>query len=197
MTEYGAKSWGEKVTHVDVSSAWVVSAGFVSPRWCQVRGQPFLASSQGAWDLILWAWLLILFWHLLVTSRYVYVGLAAYRSKANRQARLVERNACFISDTSNWGEGEGGRHLFKGWLPPSLLPTSRGWEPYRQSWGWSVTCRSNTVILTVIFKLVISDLPSIILIVLGTVNLQFQSPFVPISLWSVLGIVAVYNLVIM
>ena len=46
--------------------------------------------------------------------------------------------------------------------------------------------------LTVIFKLVISGLASIILIVLGTVNLQFQGPFVPISLWSVLRIVAVH-----
>ena len=46
--------------------------------------------------------------------------------------------------------------------------------------------------LTVIFKLVISGLTSIILIVLGTSNLQFQGPFVPISLWSVLRIVAVH-----
>ena len=44
--------------------------------------------------------------------------------------------------------------------------------------------------LIVIFKLVISGLTSVILIVLGTVNLQFQSLFVPISLWPVLGIVA-------
>ena len=48
--------------------------------------------------------------------------------------------------------------------------------------------------LTVIFKLVISGLTSIILIVLGTSNLQFQGPFVPISLWSVLGIVAAHVL---
>ena len=46
--------------------------------------------------------------------------------------------------------------------------------------------------LTVIFKLLISGLANIILIVLGTVNLQFQGPFVPISLWSVLRIVAVH-----
>ena len=35
------------------------------------------------------------------TERYV-VGLAAYLSKANKQARLVERKVCFISDASNW-----------------------------------------------------------------------------------------------
>ena len=46
------------------------------------------------------------------------------------------------------------------------------------------------VALIVVFKLVISGLTSVILIVLGTVNLQFQGPFVPISLWPVLGIVA-------
>ena len=46
--------------------------------------------------------------------------------------------------------------------------------------------------LAVIFKLVIGALISVILVVLGTVNLQFQGPFVPISLSPVLGIVAVY-----
>ena len=47
-------------------------------------------------------------------------------------------------------------------------------------------------ILTVILKLVISGLTSIILIVLGTVNLQLQGQFVPIFLKPVLRIVAVY-----
>ena len=46
------------------------------------------------------------------------------------------------------------------------------------------------VALIVVFKLVISGLTSVIVSVLGTVNLQFQGPFVPISLWPVLGIVA-------
>ena len=44
--------------------------------------------------------------------------------------------------------------------------------------------------LLVIFKLVITGLPSIILVVLGTVNLQFWGALVPISLQLVLGIVA-------
>ena len=48
--------------------------------------------------------------------------------------------------------------------------------------------------LRVIFKLVISGLTSIILIVLGTVNLQFQGQFVPVSLWSVLRIMAAHVL---
>ena len=48
--------------------------------------------------------------------------------------------------------------------------------------------------LTVIFKLVISGLTGIILVVLGTVNLQFGGPFFPISLQSVLEIVAAHVL---
>ena len=44
--------------------------------------------------------------------------------------------------------------------------------------------------LTVIFKLVIIVLTNVILVVLGTVNLQLQGQFVPISLRSALGIAA-------
>ena len=46
--------------------------------------------------------------------------------------------------------------------------------------------------LTVILKLVIGDLTRVILIVLSTVNLQFQGQFVPISLRQILRIVAAY-----
>ena len=50
-------------------------------------------------------------------------------------------------------------------------PREAGGESfYRQSWGGEVTCRKSTVI----FKLVISNLTGIILVILGTVNLQFQ-----------------------
>ena len=44
--------------------------------------------------------------------------------------------------------------------------------------------------LTVIFKLLFSGLTSVILVVLGVVNLQFQGLCVPIPLWPFLGIVA-------
>ena len=44
--------------------------------------------------------------------------------------------------------------------------------------------------LTVFLKSVIAGLTSVILIVLSTVNLQFQGRFIPISLRPVLGIVA-------
>ena len=46
--------------------------------------------------------------------------------------------------------------------------------------------------LTVILKLVIGGLISVISIVLGTVNLQFQGQFVPTSLKPILRIVAAY-----
>ena len=48
--------------------------------------------------------------------------------------------------------------------------------------------------LIVIFKLVIGGLTSAILIVLGTVNLQFQGPSVAISLRPVPGTVAAHVL---
>ena len=44
--------------------------------------------------------------------------------------------------------------------------------------------------LTVISKVVNSGLTCMILIILRAVNLQFQGPFVPISLQSILRIVA-------
>ena len=50
--------------------------------------------------------------------------------------------------------------------------------------------------LTVILKLVLSGLTSIILVVLGTVNLQFQGLFVSVSLRPILKIVADYVMAI-
>lgn len=46
--------------------------------------------------------------------------------------------------------------------------------------------------LTVIFKLIISGLINVNLVVSGTVNFQFQGLFLPISLRQILGIVAAY-----
>ena len=47
----------------------------------------------------------------------------------------------------------------------------------------------------VILKLVIGGLTSVILTLLRTVSLQFQGQCVPLSLRSVLGIIAVYVIV--
>ena len=48
------------------------------------------------------------------------VDLAAHLSKANKQARLVERKVYF--KCRQLGEGEGGRHLSKGRLPSTWQP---------------------------------------------------------------------------
>ena len=88
------------------------------------------------------------------------------------------------------GAGEGGRHLSKGRLPdtpaagshPPSTPTPQqagGEESFYKEWWWEGVLHAETS-LTVIFKFVISGLTSIILIVSGTINLQFQGPFVPI-----------------
>ena len=58
--------------------------------------------------------------------------------------------------------------------------------------GWGLYAETAQSSLKVIFKVVISGLTSVILVVLGTVNLQFQDPFVSISLRPVLGIAAGY-----
>ena len=48
--------------------------------------------------------------------------------------------------------------------------------------------------LTVIFKVVVNGLTRISLLVLGTVDLQFQGPFVPISLQLILRIATAHVL---
>ena len=59
-------------------------------------------------------------------------------------------------------------------------------------WEWGRAMYRNSI---VIFKLVIVDLTSIILVVLGTVNnLQFQGPYVLVSFQPVLRIVAPHDL---
>ena len=103
-------------------------------------------------------------------NRKVYVrGPAANHSKASIKARLVQRKVCFISDAGNcWG-----------WWWTSVqgptLPTpwqEEGESFYRQSWSWgrlyAETAQSS---LTGIFKLVISGLNSIILVVFSSVQL--------------------------
>ena len=111
--------------------------------------------------------------------------------KANKQSSLEERKVCFILDAGSWWRGR--------WWKSVQRPTPATWQPvgqelfYRQTLGVvGATCRTAELSLTVIFKSVIGGLTSIILIVLGTVNLQFQGPFVSISLRPVLRIVAVY-----
>ena len=86
--------------------------------------------------------------------------------------------------------GEGGGHLSKG---PLSAPDKQGVRAFTDRVAGAGVGRGGCVLQaetaqsssTVIFKLVIGGLTSIILNVLGTVNLQFQGPFVPISSWSI------------
>ena len=72
-----------------------------------------------------------------------------------------------------------------------ICPKADSWP--RNQWGKSfyrqkegLHAETAQLALTVIFKLIVGGLTSIILVILGIVNLQFQDPFVPISLKPVL-----------
>ena len=52
--------------------------------------------------------------------------------------------------------------------------------------AWRANAETEQSSLTVIFRLVLGGLTSIILVVLGTLNLLFRGPFVLFSLWPVL-----------
>ena len=120
---------------------------------------------------------------------------AACLPKASKQARLVYRKVSFISDISyQWGRWQTSvqRPIP---LPPSPAQVTCGARACIDRWK-GLHAETTQLSLIVIFQLVISGLTSILLVVLGTVNLQFQGPFIPISLRPVLGIVAAYVLVI-
>ena len=96
----------------------------------------------------------------------------------------------FISDAGNWG----GRRVVDAQRPTPGSPTGEtsgaGAFTDRRRGLPAETAQSA---LPVIWELVVGGLTYIIMVVLGTVN-QFQSPFIPISLRPVLGIVAAHVL---
>ena len=93
----------------------------------------------------------------------------------------MERKVCFIPETSNQGRKQ---TTVQGPAPPTISGQELLWEGLHTEAAQSA--------LTVIFKLVIGGLTSIILMVIGMVNLQFQGQFVSISLRPIPGIVAAY-----
>ena len=105
-------------------------------------------------------------------------GLAAHLPKANKQFKVVERKVCFISYASRWCREEGG-HLSKDWFPSSGSHWGKSF--YRQKEG--AYAETGQSVPTVIFKLIICGLTIMILVVLGTVNLQFQVHLFPL-LWG-------------
>ena len=107
----------------------------------------------------------------------------------------MERKVCFISYAGNLGRGERGAGLQTSVQRPTS-PSGNQWGKsfYRQkvSGGGGLHAKIAQSSLTVIFKLVISGLTSVILVVLDIVNFQVQGPFVPISLQPVLRFMAAH-----
>ena len=105
--------------------------------------------------------------------------------KANKQARLVDRKACFTSEVGNWG-------VERGWTSLQRLtpPTGNEWGESFHRQRQRAPCRNAQSALTAIFRLVSSGLTSVMLLVSGTANLQLQGWFISVSLRAVLRIVA-------
>ena len=97
---------------------------------------------------------------------------------------MMERKVCFILDPSSREKRGEGRFLSKDGFPL----TDKQWASVFIDRGMGLCAETAQLALTVIFKLIISGLISIILIVLSIVNLQFQDQFIPISLRPVLRI---------
>ena len=98
---------------------------------------------------------------------------------------MVERKVCFILDAGNRGWGRDP-------CPKAdSLPDNQGARAFIDR-GRGLHAEIIQSALTVIVKLVICGLTSVILISLGTVHLQFQVLFVSISLRPVLGTVAAH-----
>ena len=113
-------------------------------------------------------------------KEYVFWGLATHCLKPNEHVRLVERNICFISDAGNrrGGRGEGGRHLSKSQLPrpPPPMTQQAGDVSFHRQRVCVGALRAETAesSLPVLFRWAMGGLSSVILVVLGAVNLQFR-----------------------
>lgn len=111
--------------------------------------------------------------------------LAAHCSKASaREARLVGRKVCFTLEACSWREGG---LLLKGQLPTDGGRALKGDFRGAQAKG-GATRRAAHSALTVVSRLVISGLISVVLVVLRTVSLRFQVHLCFISLNPVLGL---------
>ena len=124
-----------------------------------------------------------------VTKRWDFgVWLLATQKPINRPGWWKGKFALFPMSAPATGEGEG-IHLSKGWLPALATSGARAFINRRRGFHAEIAQLS----LTVILKLAIDGLTSIILVVLGTVNLQFQDPFFPFfwgqfsELWHLLS----------
>ena len=108
--------------------------------------------------------------------------------RAVKEARLVERKVCFISDADIWDGASRGQTSVQRPTPPTDGQWARALIDRRRALRVETTQSS----LAVILKLVISGLTRVILVTSGTVDLQFQGQFVSISSRPVLGITSGY-----
>ena len=94
----------------------------------------------------------------------------------------------FISDVSNWAGGGWWTSIQRPTPSPRAPPWARGfrarWRELHAETAWSA--------LTVICKVVIDGVTSVILLFLRTVHLYFQGPCVPVSLRPTLRTAATY-----
>ena len=107
-------------------------------------------------------------------------SLAACCSKADKQVG----GGIFISDAGNWRVGRAGQGA-------DISHDKQGIRAFIEK-GRALHDETAQSALTAVFRLITDGLTSVILVVLGTVNLQFQGWLVSISLRLVLRIVAVY-----
>ena len=103
----------------------------------------------------------------------------------------MERKLCFILEAGNLGAGS----YPKADSPSPATPSDEQWTRAFIDRGRGLHAETAQLALAVMLTLVIGGLISVILIVLSTVNLQFQDQFVSISLRPVLGTVAAHIMV--
>ena len=110
-------------------------------------------------------------------------GLDARWSKASKEASLVESLLYFRCQQLEWGRADSCPKVDS--LP---RPRHPHWQPVDKGFIHRGRGLHIETVLTVILKLVSSDLTSVILIVLSTVGLQFQgsvcSQFLEASSWN-------------
>ena len=106
----------------------------------------------------------------------------------------MERKVCFISETRNcWGRVQTSVQRLTSPHHHPAPDNQWGKSFYRQK--DRATCRNSIVNSDSHLQIGQWWLTRVILVVSGTVNLQFQGPFVPISLRPVLRIIAAYVMV--
>ena len=123
----------------------------------------------------------------MLLKEYVGSGCSLLKRQQTGQVGGQERLLYFrCQQLGGWGAG----CLSKGWLPS--LPYKQGVRTLIDGAGVGIDAETAQSALTVILKLVTGSLTSINLF--KVVTLQFQGPFVPISLWPVLWVVAAHVL---